>query len=394
VKPRALITDSDNRSALAATRSLGAGGHEVFVMGEKAETIAAVSRFASRFLVCPSPQKDPEGFVAAVLGAVREHGITLLLPMTEVTTLLLTRARGQLPPSCVLPFAEEATLQKASDKTAVMALADSLGVPTPASVTLNTASDLDRVGALPYPVVVKPGRSRVRTPTGWLSTGVTYAADEGVLRTRLAELPPETYPVMLQERIQGPGEGFFALYAQGTMVASFAHRRLREKPPSGGVSVLRESADIPPDAMKFGTALLDALKWHGVAMVEFKRDAMSGRLYLMEINARFWGSLQLAIDSGVDFPLLLARIAAGEIPAAVRHKAGVRSRWLLGDLDVLIQVMTRPRSSLNLPANFPSRGKYLLEFLKFWGKDQKDEIWRAGDRKPGWFELRKWLSGR
>jgi predicted ATP-grasp superfamily ATP-dependent carboligase len=394
VKPRALVTDSDNRSALAATRSLGAAGHEVFVMGEKAETIAAVSRFCSRFLPCPSPQKDPEGFVAAVLGAVREHGIGLLLPMTEVTTLLLTRSRAQLPPSCVLPFAEEATLQKASDKTAMMALADSLGVPTPASVTLNSAADLDRVAPLPYPVVVKPGRSRVRTPDGWLSTGVTYAADAAALRQRLNELPAQTYPLMLQERIQGPGEGFFALYAQGKQVASFAHRRIREKPPSGGVSVLRESADIPEDAMKYGTALLDALQWHGVAMVEFKRDAASGRLYLMEINARFWGSLQLAIDSGVDFPLLLARIAAGETPAPVRHRVGVRSRWLLGDLDVLIQVMTRPRAALNLPAGFPSRGRYLLEFLKFWGPDQKDEIWQPGDRKPGWFELKKWLRGK
>jgi hypothetical protein len=57
-------------------------------------------------------------------------------------------------------------------------------------------------------------------------------------------------------------------------------------------------------------------------------------------------------------------------------------------------VMTRPRASLNLPDGFPSRGKYLLEFLKFWKKDQRDEIWRKDDRKPGWFELKKWLKGR
>jgi predicted ATP-grasp superfamily ATP-dependent carboligase len=394
VKPRALVTDSDNRSALAATRSLGAAGYQVFVMGERAETIAAVSRFCHRFVPCPSPHKDPEGFVAAVLKAVHEQQVGLLLPMTEVTTLLLTRARAQLPSGCVLPFADEATLQRASDKTAMMELADSLGVPTPASVTLTSAADLDGARMLPYPVVVKPGRSRVRTPTGWLSTGVTYANDETALRRRLAELPAETYPVMLQERIQGPGEGFFALYAHGRLVASFAHRRLREKPPSGGVSVLRESAEIAPDTLRHGTALLDALQWHGVAMVEFKRDAASGRPYLMEINARFWGSLQLAIDAGVDFPLLLARIAAGETPAAVSHKVGVRSRWLLGDLDVLIQVLTRPRAALNLPAGFPSRGRYLLEFLRFWRQDQKDEIWRSDDRRPGWFELRKWLRGR
>ena len=246
---------------------------------------------------------------------------------------------------------------------------------------------------MPYPVVVKPSRSRVLAAKGWLSTGVTYANNETELDA-LPALPPQVYPVLLQERIHGPGEGFFALYAQGKPVAFFAHRRLREKPPSGGVSVLRESAEIAADTQTHGTALLGALQWHGVAMVEFKRCENSHRLYLMEINARFWGSLQLAIDSGVDFPLMLAKIAAGETPAPARHRVGVRSRWLLGDLDVLIRVLTKPRESLNLPANFPSRGKLLWEFLQFWRKDQRDEIWQSDDRKPGWFNSRSgWRGG-
>jgi predicted ATP-grasp superfamily ATP-dependent carboligase len=391
---RVLVTDSDNRSALAATRSLGRAGYEVLVMGEREASIAAASRYCSRFLPCPSPIDSPDRFLAAVLAACGEHRVQLLLPMTEVTTLLLTRARAQLPAGCVLPFADEATLQRASDKAAMVALAESLGVPTPLSVRINSPAELDDVDVLPYPVVVKPGRSRVLTEKGWLSTGVTYANNATELRTTLDALPSQVYPVLLQERIEGPGEGFFALYAQGKPVAFFAHRRLREKPPSGGVSVLRESAEIAADTQAYGTALLDALHWHGVAMVEFKRCENSRRLFLMEINARFWGSLQLAIDSGVDFPLLLARIAAGETPAPVKHRIGVRSRWLLGDLDVLIKVLTKPRESLNLPANFPSRGRLVWEFMQFWRKDERDEIWQRDDRKPGWFELKKWLAGR
>ena len=104
---RVLVTDSDNRSALAATRSLGRAGYEVLVMGEREASIAAASRYCSRFLPCPSPIDARSGFVAAVLAACRAHGVQLLLPMTEVTTLLLTRARAQLPAGCVLPFADE-----------------------------------------------------------------------------------------------------------------------------------------------------------------------------------------------------------------------------------------------------------------------------------------------
>ena len=80
--------------------------------------------------------------------------------------------------------------------------------------------------------------------------------------------------------------------------------------------------------------LLRALGWEGVAMVEYKRDVHSGEHVLMEVNGRFWGSLQLAIDAGVDFPSLLARVALGEKPAPVtRYRLGVRTRWTLGDLD-------------------------------------------------------------
>ena len=47
-------------------------------------------------------------------------------------------------------------------------------------------------------------------------------------------------------------------------------------------------------------------------MVEYKRDSSTGQPYLMEVNGRFWGSLQLAIDSGVDFPRILVACALGE----------------------------------------------------------------------------------
>ena len=104
--------------------------------------------------------------------------------------------------------------------------------------------------------------------------------------------------MLLQERLVGPGVGVFACYHDGRPVALFSHRRLRERPPWGGVSVLCESAEVDPVAGEHATRLLDGIGWQGVAMVEFKRDLRDGVPKLMEINGRFWGSLQLAIDAG------------------------------------------------------------------------------------------------
>jgi len=393
---RVLITDSDNRSALAATRSLGRRGIFVVTAGERPASLAAVSRYSSAFVQYPPPATDPEGFIAAILRAVSDHRIDVLLPIAETTTLLLTAQRDKLPSGCRLPFADAETIARASDKAGMVALAQSLGVPAPQTVVVESAAAAEaRLDEFRFPVVIKPARSRVRTAQGWISTRVSYAQDAEQLLRGLRELLAEQYPVLLQERIPGPGVGFFACYDRGRPVAFFAHKRLREKPPSGGVSVLRESIALDPDALACGTKLLEALRWHGVAMVEFKRDTRDGSLRLMEINARFWGSLQLAIDAGVDFPWILARLASGESVEPVRdYRTGVRSRWLLGDLDVLLMVMRRSRKRLNLPEGYPSRWRVLLEFLKFRGRELHYEVLSRDDLRPWFLEARQWLFRR
>jgi len=110
-------------------------------------------------------------------------------------------------------------------------------------------------------------------------------------------------------------------------------------------------------------------------MVEFK-VSKNECPYLMEINARFWGSLQLAIDSGVDFPWLLYQIAIGKKPDLVNnYKIGLKSRWLLGDLDNLYLTFKE-----NKKFNF--KIKSIIKFLNFFSKDVYYEINRFNDLLP------------
>ena len=78
------------------------------------------------------------------------------------------------------------------------------------------------------------------------------------------------------------------------------HKRLREIPTSGGSSVFAKSI-FDKEVFKYGKLILDELNWHGVAMVEFKKEISTNKLYLMEINPKFWGSHDLSIDSGLNF---------------------------------------------------------------------------------------------
>lgn len=393
---RVLLTDADNRATLAAARSLYRAGHMVITAGERRRSLAGLSRCSSAFVQYPSPTTDPQGFVDAIVPAVSSHSVDIVLPMAEITTLLLTEHRTSLPPTCQLPFADAEAISLASNKATVIDRAQTLGIPVPTTILVPiSASSVQIDDAFGFPIVVKPSRSRVLVDNQWIASRVSYASNREELDSILKNLHPALFPVLLQERVQGHGVGVFACYLDGQPIALFSHRRLREKPPSGGVSVLSESTPLDPQAVSYATRLLDDLGWHGVAMVEFKRDDRDGSLKLMEINSRFWGSLQLAISSGVDFPRILVEAAAGQFREPVfTYRTGVLNRWLLGDLDGLLSVLLRNRSSLNLPADYPTRRKLLWDFLHCFGRDLHYEIWSLKDPRPGLLELARWLTRR
>ena len=137
---------------------------------------------------------------------------------------------------------------------------------------------------------------------------------------------------MIQEVVGGKGKGVSALCDHGTVVAWFAHERLRDTCPTGSGSNLRRSIALTPRLQKPAERLLANLKWHGPAMVEFKDDEINPPC-LMEVNGRFWGSLQLAIDSGVNFPVLWLDLLSGKsIRRPAFYREGTTLRWLWGDL--------------------------------------------------------------
>jgi predicted ATP-grasp superfamily ATP-dependent carboligase len=393
---RVLVTDGDSRPALAAVRALGRRGHEVIVAGERHPCLASVSKHAATFERVPSPVTDAPGFEAALIELVQRRRVEVALPITEVSTLLVTENQERLPSFCRVPFPQPAVVGNAANKAHVIRLAERLGVPVPRGLIVESADEgVRRAAELPYPVVVKPARSRVRAGSGWISTGVRYAVDASDLERILRSLPRETYPVLLQERIPGPGVGLFACFDDGHPTALFAHRRLREKPPSGGVSVLCESSQLDPAAVEYSQLLLSELGWRGVAMVEFKRDDRDGQLRLMEINGRFWGSLELAIAAGVDFPSLALDVATGvrRSPQSA-YRIGLRTRWLAGDLDALLMILKRDREQLQLPASHPGRLRVLWDWLHLWGRDLHYEIESFDDPAPARLEWRRRLLGR
>ena len=304
-------------------------------------------------------------FVDEVTREAAQEAGTLVFPMTERTTIALSENRAALDAvqaRYVLP-AHDVVLQT-MDKAFTTALARSLGIATPASVIVETASDVDQLARTArYPVVLKPKSSEeVVEGRSTRSTGKPlYVRSDAELREACRSLLDRTVAVIAQEYVEGTGSGYFALMNHGELRAEFAHRRIRDVRPTGSGSALRESVPVDPRLRDAALPILQSLRWHGPAMVEF-RIREDGTPVFLEVNGRFWNSLALAVHSGVDFPLLLAQLSLeGDVDPVREYRNGVRCRWWLGDVRHLLAVMRgRPAG---FEGHFPGRLKTLAAFL-------------------------------
>jgi predicted ATP-grasp superfamily ATP-dependent carboligase len=106
----------------------------------------------------------------------------------------------------------------------------------------------------------------------------------------------------------------------------------------------------------------------------------------MEINGRFWTSLQVAIDSGIDFPYLLYQLVTnGKIKPVFSYRKGVKGRWLLGDVQNLLAVL---KGTPRIKTLHISKLHTLLNFQKFYEKGMHYDNFSADDPMPFFMNIR------
>jgi len=363
---RILVLDGNQNQAVASVRSLARAGHEVLVGETGRWSKAGWSRSCRATFPYPDPRQDAGGFVARIAELAAPQSGTLVLPMTEATTLPLSARRDVLETvraRFVLP--SHADVLRAFNKDEMTRLASSLGIAIPKTLVVSNLEECRTAAArLKFPVVIKPRSSVETQPDGRVRiTGrPRYANNTEELEQRCEEMTRICSQMLIQEFVDGEGTGYFALMSHGELRAEFAHRRIRDVHPTGSGSALRVSVRPDPRVREASLAILQALHWHGAAMVEF-RQAPEQQPIFMEVNGRFWNSLPLACYAGADFPAWVAQLAeAGDIKTQSPFRTGVVCRWLLGDFRHLVEVWRG--APAGYPRPYPHRLRTLFEVMK------------------------------
>ena len=327
--PKVLVLDAQMRNSLAIIRSLGKKGLVVDAGEETRFATGFFSKYCNNHFVYPSPTKSPNEFIAYILNLVKSNHYDVIIPVIDATVIPIVKHKAEFSKYTIVPFVDYQTLMKAIDKAQTLKVAMENGIPCPKTYFVNGPDDLEKViDEMEYPVLIKP-------KIGFGARGVALCKSADDLRLKYKRVNANYGASLVQEYIPQREEiGVYALFNfDSEPIAVTMQKRIRSYPVSGGPSTLRESIK-DNKIMDAAFELLRILKWQGVAMVEFRVDARDNTPKLMEINPRFWGSLQLSILSGVDFPYLLYKLVTeGDVEPDMTYKEGVECRWMLpGDI--------------------------------------------------------------
>ena len=391
---RILVLDGHTAAALAFTRSLGRAQHWVAVGSNLGiDAPAEVSRYCRLSVRYPVPSEDAFAFVETVLRFARENTIDLIVPVSDWTVLPMAKYRDRFEGVARLALGPHAALEFASDKFKTVSLAREMGIAVPETILVRSIEDLGAAAKFDFPVVVKDRFSARWEGNRAILGSVAYAYSPDDLKQKVALRLKAAGDVLVQQFVTGEGIGFSCLVTEENVCLPFMWLRIREVDPRGSGSSARRSIPLSPEIADASSALVKRGGLRGIGMVEFKRPA-SGPPVLMEINARPWGSLQLPISSGVDYPThLLKWLLDGTLPPReIKYRTDITCRRLISELTHLEHTFRGAASGWPVP--YPSFFRTLLKISVPWYPGMRyDDVWFS-DPRPGVAGLAQWLRAR
>lgn len=396
-QPPCIVLGLETQIGLCVVRELGQAGVPVIGIAHESRAIGLRSRYLMEGLVLSEPRSD--ALMQAIRAIGDRYGPCPLLAISEANLNWLARHRdefGQVTP--VLP--DPAAMSVVLDKCATLKAAQSVGIGTPLSIQPQSGWELRTLLAeCRLPAVLKWSDPNAVAPLlerhGLPLLKAEYVHSPAELQAALARYSPIGKWPLVQEYCSGYGLGQFFFMHKGKALRRFQHRRIAEWPPEGGFSSVCDGVPLDEhvELQSRSIALLNAIGWQGVAMVEYRFDPARQEAKLMEINGRFWGSFPLAFYAGAGFALLSYRQAMGMPPGVLAvPRSDLRCRMVATELKRLGRIVLQPGHIAD--RTFPVRpwyeiGRFVRDFFR---PNVRYYVWSKDDPKPFLADLRNLIG--
>lgn len=358
-KTDVLLTNGWDRIAYNILRGLSKEGLSVVFGTDNYLGMGYYSKYVSAKFIHHNYIKSEEHFIDDIILAIKKYNPAVYIPTGE-EIFVVSRNRKEIEKTGIkLVISDINTLESLNNKILSFRVAEKSGVPVPKTIIPYNLDDIySFIKMVGLPVIIKKGWSRSAQHVVKVTTNNFNKISELLSNYKL-----EYGNFIIQKFVEGETYGVSLLMNRGKPRAVFTHKRLREKIFSGGPSTLRISTKNP-QLENYAVRLLESVKFHGVAMVEFKLNEQNGEAWFIEVNPRFWGSVGLAINSDVNFPYLLYKIALeGDVNPITTYKEGVIVEWWLGDKIAILNNFLKGRLTKN-SFSFKKQVDYFDDFYK------------------------------
>lgn len=329
------MLESEKPAAYSFIRAVSKLRYPVVAASSESLTVSGHSRYIAASRKYPSIDYKVEEFYGWLLRTVQDNNMLTIVSFSDKTSQILSENKTELEEYTRIYQPAFSEMRKVLDKNLTYELARKNGIPVPANFPIDIRNIENDYESFKYPLVIKPLRK-----FEWIDGKARYfkVSEENYIwnknefHRKFFSYYKKNQNIELQEYVKGPGRGYFSIIQNGESLIDYAHERIREFPVSGGASTCRKSIDYKI-LKELSLPMLKDLAWYGPIMFEYRYSEAEKKHYLMEINGRFWGSLPLAVNNGVNFPEALVRLITGDAIPDYEYRRGFVSRQLIpGDL--------------------------------------------------------------
>jgi len=346
---RQIVVLNAHYTGLGIARSLAGLPVEVHTLTAETETAARSSR-RLRLVYSPDTERNPQAAANYLIEySAGLNDRALLIPTRDHDVHFLMQYRTSLEATYDLCIAPNDVLAQVMNKQRLFDVASTLGIHCPRSMEIDNRGALENaIATLAMPVVAKPLYSR-----DWRRPDVRRVVRKNKafvldtargLRELYTAIEPLAPQLVVQEFVPGADRELIVygsyVDASGNLRASFTGRKLLQHPRQCGNGVAIRAEKMAPEVSERSQALLSALRYRGVSELEFKRDQVTGRLALIEMNARHWDQHRLSDAVGASVTRAMYEDWLGGNPVAREQSRKpvtilVEDAWLRGMFDAM-----------------------------------------------------------
>lgn len=289
-----LIPDGESHLSLSVARCLThVPGVKVHVLSHDAWPHVRFSRHRASF-TCRDRASGNDPYLEEIARTAKRVNAGILLPVSESGIRLAAARRRDLETvTAVTSLPPLDAFDTAVDKWRFAEYMQTHGIPTPRTILVQASARLDE---LVFPALLKPTH-------GTNGSYIRQFDDRASLARFLEAERKEARVYIIQNLVRGYDIDCSVLCRDGEILAYTIQKGI----------ILNSQRFRPPLAIEFlqhdevlqvTSKLISALRWSGVAHLDLMVDEADGRVKVIELNARYWGSLLGSLAAGVNFPYL------------------------------------------------------------------------------------------